>query len=327
MVSRRHVDPARVIEEVFYTALHRLFHNEGARSHFGFAHINAFSLSDGLPGWHLWFADRAGAYQMSLIRADCGVSGNQDSSEWITGRWRVRYYPAMDEAVLARFSAIENLARLGPLFDATGTPTPAGQEQLYRDLFVVGSVDVRIPLDRGFIEIAGISQDRWREIRPEGLYLDNEDETNMEVVAPGDLDRNVPGWEMTFFFYDRLLCGLCHAYGSSPTYAIDATRPAWQQEVVGRRQARPIPDPEAVTRLTCVGLPLPFVGDKRGLAGATCDNACQRLKSEGWHIVEAATDPDNAASLCVNPLWWSIREQTFTPPHGAEGHMCCYHDH
>ncbi len=327
MTSCPHLDPARVIEEVFYTALHRLFHNEGARSHFGFDHINAFSLSDGLPGWHLWFDSRAGAFQMSLISADCGSSGNQDSPEWITGRWMVRYFPAMDETVLDRFSAIENLARLGPLFDATGTPTPAGQKQLHRDLFVVGYVDVRIAPDRGFIEIAGISQDRWREIRPEGLYLGNEGETPVEVVAPGGFDRNVPGWELTFLFYDKLLCSLCHAYGSSPCFAIDANRPAWQQEVIGRRQGRPIPDPEAATHLMCVGLPLTSGADKRRLADMTCEDAGQRLKSEGWRIAETVTDPDHSASVFVNPFWWSIRDRIFTPPHGAEGHMCCYHDH
>lgn len=331
MTSHPHLDPARVIEEVFYTFLHRLFHDEGARSHFGFAHINPFSCPDGLPGWNLWFDDCAGAYQMALAKAEYGRSRSEEPSEWIAGRWVVKYFPPANEAALDEFSTIETLARLGPLFDATGTTTPAGREQLDEDLFIVGYVDVRIGRDRNYMEMTGVSQNRWREIRPEGLYLDTEEKPPVEVVAPGDIDRNVPGWALTFFFYDKLLCGLCHAYRSVPDFTLAGKRPGTQLEISGTRQVRRIPDMEAEGRLVCVGLPLasPPYGedDDPCRASAARDNALRRLRVEDWYFSMAAVDSQRPTFVKINPQWWSIWNRTFKIPHGAEGHLCCYRNH
>ncbi|MEE4264792.1 MAG: hypothetical protein V2I56_19060 [Desulfobacteraceae bacterium] len=325
-MSRPHVDPARVIEEIFYITLHRMFHNEGARSHFGFTHINAFSLSGGLPGWNLWFDGCEGAYQMSLVDADCCSSGGQDSPDWVKGRWAVHYFPAMNEKVLEGFSAIENLLRFGPMFDATGTLTPAGREQLDPAYFMVGDVDIRIALDRRFIEISGRSQDRWREMRPEGLYLGLEGEAPVEVVMPGDWDRDVPGWELTSFFYDKLVCGICQAYGSAPSFAFEGRRSARQLEIIGTRQTRSIPDPKAEGRLVCVGMPLSTEEDDPGRPTPTFEAERQRLILKGWRVSSAA-ETDCPGSSPFNPQWWSIRDRTFKVSHRAEAHLCCYQNH
>ena len=330
MNACHHIDPVRVLEEVFYTVLHRLFHSEGARTHFGFAQINFFTDGDGLPGWNLWFDGCDGAYQLILVESGTCGSGDDGESGEVTGRWAIRYFPAEDEAVLETFSTVEALARLGPLFDHTGTPANGGQARLDADLFVVGHLDVRVALDRHFIEIAAISQRRWCEIRTDGLRLATEGAEPMELVAPGAIDRNVPGWELSAFFQDKLVCGLCHAYGTAPAFTLTAQRAGTRLEIDANGQKRRISDSDSGNEENLLLVALPLAVDAWGaccLAVRKKRVVHRRLRRERWMVAPADPGPHDFSLVNVNPHWWHIKEQSFDACHGEHEHLCCYADH
>jgi hypothetical protein len=328
MESRHHIDPVRVLEEVFYTLLHRLFHNEGARNRFGFYQINGFASGNGLPGWNLWFDGCEGAYQIILSDSESAVTNSEHECDRVTGRWDIRYFPGEGEASLETFSTIEMMARWGPLFDPTGTPTHVGQSQLNADLFLVGYIDVCVSVDRSFIEISIRSQNRLCEIRSDGLRLDVNDPESITLVNPGAKDREVAGWDLSHFIYNKLLCALCHAYHTRPAFVIKAEQDGVYSEIDTDGMKRLIVDPGNLEYLLLAGFSLLCDGqasDDRG--PMEIETVHQRLIKNDWQITETYQSQPAKTAANVNANWWKIKDLNFREGCSTHTHLCCYADH
>lgn len=338
MTIRHRIDPVRIGEEIFYSIFHHIFNDEGARKHFEFSQINFFNSTDGLPGWNLWFRENTRAYQLVLVQAgeipDHNRSNHTDPPDApaVEGRFVVRYFPGEDDPELDNFSCAETLLRMGPLFDHTGTPSLTGQGRIDDNSFVVGYIDFRAGTGRNFVELECIAPNRWKDVRVDGLYLKTPENRDFEAVAPGGIDRDVPGWDLAFFLFDKLIVGCCYAFKTVP-YAVVTGRKAWTRFDIDRDNSLlETSDPDVNLFHMVTGLEIDPCGQESGYRGSVDRNAyiqavCHRLSDKGFFLSEVCGQPDKSPGSMVRAEWWTAKELCFSKDADAEMHHCCYHDH
>lgn len=333
MIAEYTKDPAGVIESIFYRMFHPLFHSAGARRHLSFSQINFYSNAHGFPGWHLWFDGKPGAYQLELVEEEF-IEHKTENAEIrlpVRGRFVVRYFPDEEEHVFNTFSCYEQMLRISSLFDNTGTPTPQGREQLHPSYFTIGYVDVRTNQDRDILELECFAPQRWRDIRVDGLLLKNDEENEYEAVHPGDIDRNVPGWELCFFLFDKLFSGFCHVYKQPPVFValaktngkvfmIDAHNNVEEKETRDFSQVYLVASMKLIHGTE--GKPADKV-DKVDTERSSCQ-VRDLLESYGSYEIRIYETPDPDCGQWINPQWWDMGGLHF---HGEEEEHCCYHDH
>lgn len=207
------------IEDIFL----RSFMDEDFRVAVGFEKIST-SMRD-LPSWFLWVNDRKGAYELEIIQGRTISQRTKKGKEahyW--GRTVLRYFPHPDEEVFNKFSIFEQVLRLGDAFDHTGTPKYAEVEKLHPSHFFIGSIEFFFASSGKVWRIILETQDRWIEYRMKGLKL-SKDGVQLEVLAPGEKDRNLPGWELCWPFFSKLVKAFCHVYQIHPSLVYIANAP------------------------------------------------------------------------------------------------------
>lgn len=337
MAARNSVDPVRIGEEFFYRLFHFLFHDEGARQHFELSQINFFNSREGFPGWNLWFQENTRAYQLALVEA-CTLQDEEPFTDTaspdtmvVKGRFAIKYFPAVDDPLLDNYSCTETLLRIGPLFDQTGTPTLVGQGRIDDSCFVVGYLDFRTDTSRSFIELDGMAPNRWRDVRVDGLYIETEKNGKIEAVAPGEIDRDVPGWNLSFFFFDKLFSVCGYAFKTSPYAAIFA-RKKWTRFDIDRNHCcKEQPDSDIELFHLVAGFEMNASGNGNHPPLPSREAYVQmvndRLTAEGFLLPEICTSPEESSCRVIRPWWWSTGELHFYPETDFETHHCCYQDH
>lgn len=328
MTIKNNIDPFRVGEEIFYNIFHHIFNDEGARKHFEFSQINFFNSTEGLPGWNLWFQENTMAYQLVLVDARQVFDHNRFfQGPSIEGRFAVRYFPGSDDLALDNYSCTETLLRLGSLFDNTGTPTLTGQESMDDSCFVVGYLDFRTDAKRNFFELECIAPNRWKDVRINGLYLNTPENEEYEMVAPGGIDRNVPGWDCAFYLFNKLILGCCHANKTMPLAVISAEKKWTRFDIDKDNNCMEMMDPDVDLFHMVTGFEIK-PGHLVPMSQETyIQTVSSRLTSEGFLLSHVCKRPDSIASIKINPEWWSIKNKKFTVDIDFEMHHCCYHDH
>lgn len=334
MEIESNVDPARVIEEAFTGVFQPLFHKEDARKYLGFSNISAFSNENDLPGWYLWFEGIDGSFQIELAQADLisirerGSERGPFSNTSAQGSCAIRYYPSEKEDTFETYSCYEQLIRLGPLFDSTGTPTPEGRRQIPKSYFIVGDINVRMSLSRDFLELECLATERWVDIRVDGLYLNAPDNKNYEAVSPGGRDRNVPGWMLTSFLFDKILSGFCYTFTVAPCVVFLSSKEAFtfyidEKNRVDKRMNSDLKQ----FRLVC-GLDLkekwcsPFKEYKN--IDLYTQSVKDRLQREEGDIKGIWKRPEDITTPDINPNWWKFKDMEFRE---GDTEISCYHDH
>jgi hypothetical protein len=133
--------------------------------------------------WYVWLRERPGAWQLVLA----GAEPLPGPARRVLGRLTVRHYPAAGPTLDA-FDPEERAAALAVL-DPTGTPRIELASRLGAHLFVVGTVDWALDLERDASLFSLASQDRLRT-REDGRVV-----------------RDVPGWTLASPIFS-LLAGL-----------------------------------------------------------------------------------------------------------------------
>lgn len=321
MTIRSNIDPVRIGEEILYNIYHQVFHNENIRTYLGFSQINFFCNDQGYPGWNLWFEKDAKTYQLTLAQAQVTQFSSTEVNHpsIIEGRLLIRYFPGEEDPVFDDFSCREILMRLGPQFDATGTPTIAGQKIIDDNDFVVGFLDFRTDTERSFLDISCTAPNVWREVRNKGLYLKNSEGKEYEAVNPGGTDRNIPGWELAFFLFDKIVSGFCRTCKTVPEVVTLAEK-AWDRFDIDGDNNR-VNTPDSDIRLFCLSLGFDTDSPHR-IAETSVQSTEGRLKAQGFQFLLAKDHPEK-----INPEWWTIKDMNFSEITGSETPHCCYHDH
>ena len=144
------------------------------------------------PVWYFWLADAPGAYSLSLAHAS---PLNQGGASLVQGIFVIKYYPAPTEPAFEGFSAQERSLVRGSRFDHSHTPVFEAKDLIDPNLFVVATLEV----------ISGPEQD-WALFTLEGQ---DQCRTVQEPLDdPGDpclISREVPGWQLAYPLFQRLL--------------------------------------------------------------------------------------------------------------------------
>ena len=326
-----HIDPVEIVESSLNRMFVTVFNNEAARQYFGFARISPFHSHAGLPGWYLWFEEKAGAYGVSITDAavQYRAADRPIGSSPMAARIAVAYFPDPDETVFDTFSWFEKIARVNDGFDDSGTPTLETRERLPQRYFTVGHIDLLMTGAGDLLSLACTAADEWVDIWPAGLELINPEGRPFQAVRAGARDRSVPGWSLTHILLDRLVSALLHCqqlrvkqvsgYGfAMPEYLIRADGPVEKtsdQPIKGYSlllipefsQAPGDPDDDPAQKLRC-------------WQDALDDTAYPKTRL--WKKAWSSSRPED--SQWGSADWWEVENLHF---HDHGEHLCaCYAD-
>jgi hypothetical protein len=187
--------------------LHDIMNRDNARERSNFEYM---SFGWGVfPGWYFWPKRRKGVYALKELGHERrGLRNRYDA------HFALYYYPALTEEVMADYSLLEKIIRRSELFDegeihvsgcchhepvscgvrrTKGIPTHYGREVMSADLFVIALVELlwmKDLLSRCVVRAA----ERW------------------QTIAGGSVDRNVPCWELAWFFINTLTTDVNRPY-------------------------------------------------------------------------------------------------------------------
>ena len=213
------------------------------------------------PGWYVWLAGRAGAYELLLA----GLGADRPESAWACGHFLVKYYPKPDEPVFAGFSARERRLVTGGHIGPAGTPRLEAQTLIDDSAFAVGVVDVALALDDSAARLAISSLDRIRAWPDQG-------------GSPARPDRDVPALALVHPLLP-VLAGAAAVGMDARAVSVHATSgPGFGFRVTGAGPA-PVPDPAVRLEEIRVSLARPEaeVAWPAGFAETADDGACRRL--------------------------------------------------
>jgi hypothetical protein len=207
----------RVMEDMFIL----LSLDEQACDRIGFTKISP--VIGKTSAWYLWPKDRKGAYSLQLAGtepADAKSDGTRSSRNkkvvWVVSDFILRYYPSPEEPIFEEYAFVERQVRTSPCFDHTGAPFSDKQDSIHKALFVIGTLHLAFDRELNFARLGISSQDRWTEILKGGAVVKTDHRRTIEVLPEGSVIRNVPGWELSWCFFDKLLLSFCYVHKSCP---------------------------------------------------------------------------------------------------------------
>lgn len=328
--TRTNIDPVWALERAFHDMFRSVFQYQGVRLHFGFSQISFFHNREGLPAWYLWFGEKKGAYKIALTSAALISPGSDDHSTLsaslphIQGSLAIHYYPSEEEDTFDSYSYFEKLIRLSSLFDHTGTPSFQRDPDIPVSHFVVGRIDVRTTPCLDFLELECVAPERWLDFRVDGLNLMAPDQQNHEVLGPGEKDRDVPGWALSWFLFNKITSGFCYHHRASPSEVLLIQDKGFKFHIDKDGRMRMSEDCTfSEFRLLARLAASRDRGDTRH-TGYSAMRASNRQNLKMGDLVGTWRHPEAGMPPWVNAAWWSAKEVTFGEdaiPHCCQGHL------
>jgi hypothetical protein len=165
-------------------------------------------LWDGGTGYYFWIDGAQGPFQLQLRDSSTQEDG---LGERTSGVFSIKCYPRPDSAIFGGFSAEERDLVHDSMFDDTGTPRFEAAPRIGPDLFVVGVLEVIFGPEEHAASFILESADRMIVRRAASATGSGE---------PASLwDRNVPGWEIGYVLFHRLVAMWAAFCRSGPSVA------------------------------------------------------------------------------------------------------------
>ena len=313
----------RVMEDTFIP----LFLDEQACQKIGFTHISR--LIGEMPGWYLWTKDRKGAFLLELVAIepmDMTHSISLDRIPELEASFVLRYYPSPDEPVFKDYALVERLIRLSPFFDQTGTPRTENRKEIHESLFMAGNLHLLFDRKLSLAILNVSAQDRWVEVRKDGLAGFDHSGQTIETIPQGFIDRNIPGWELTWSLFDKLLLGFCYVHRSIPyTRLSKSSGMTWH--IYTEDQVEEIQNPDVVQWTLETGILLQsntntstdVLDLKKGF------HDFFKISSENKISVGYFEEPPEKEHPWINANWWMSSSWSFPP--AREIQHCCFRDY
>lgn len=278
-----------------------------------------------MPAWYFWISESPGAYLFQLEEA-----GEESDGGGSRGLFSIKYYPRPGTEVFGRFSFEERSLIESDLFDNTGTPLAEAREKIPESLFNVAAVECVLGSDDAASRFTMESLDLMC-IRDETEVRRTSPGSNREEhFRPGEVGRSVPGWEIAYPLFDRLICLFAHYRKQKPTHIFMTRSPGFEYVYQGNKKlicretdavgvfALNILFPASGTTQITIGGGLP--------TGANDDTLCVVVfdhRSPCGHYHPPAARLPLVGSL--NPQWWSLADIHFRSQLAS---TCgCDHDH
>ncbi len=314
-----HVDPIHTAETLLNEIFQHLFQQDAARERLGFSRISQVSSPQGFPGWYLWLGDSQGVFHIEIASGPWMAPG----TSWMCGPQSpsqqsvplvLRYFPHVEDPSLDTFSCFEQIFRMGPHFDATGTPTFEGGRTMQESFYVVGQMIVSLGARQN--ETAWICQapERWQIYRTAGLTLEDASGVKMELIAPSGRDRDVEGWRLSRHIFDKIVSAYSFLAHRAPSAIGASAGPSAAYLIDELDRVQEISDDKMKTFTLWVSFDQDV--DLHVAAGL--------LTSGSMDLIGLWRLPGVVPKEWQNDEWWSISACHFSD----DGFLCpCYQEH
>jgi hypothetical protein len=177
------------------------------------------------PSWYFWLADSPGVYRLEMMDSEEGIDIQGDR---YTAIFKIKCYPYQEHPEFQSFSFLEKELVQSKLFDHTNTPAFEHQGDIPDDLFTVATVEMTLdPEGHGAIfsfESLGHLRTRFANETHQTFPMINLSRT----FGTQEIDRNVPGFQMGYPFFDCLMCLYANAHKQAPVNIRFSTSPGYE---------------------------------------------------------------------------------------------------
>ena len=318
-VSERY-DPVASVETLLNEVFLNAFRNDGVREHLGFENISPVPSRRGLPGWYLWFKDMAGVFFVGMTEGDeFSVDGEESANyagkDFGEVQLVIRYFPGTEEDLFDTFSCYEQIARIGPDFDDIGAPVFESNRAMRDDYFVVGHMSMSRNGSTGGVDFRCRGPEKWQVYRTDGLSLEDSSGAVVQVLSSGERDRNVPGWILSRYCFDRIVSAYRFMICRPPSSVGASYRPSvcYHIDRTDRVKVEKDEDLKFFTLLVAFS------------HGDDPHDTEKRLTCRGDTLVGLWDDLQAVPAEWSNPFWLTIHEHACHQDHGE---LCsCFRDH
>jgi hypothetical protein len=272
------------------------------------------------PAWYIWLSEAQGAYRLQLAEA----MTDEKSPAQKQGFFSIRCYPFHNADVFDTFSYEEQVLSRSSFFDDTHTPRFEDIQRIPNSLFNVAALEYRVNQDDTMACFTLESLDTLRCVYPEKTVQNFDLIGKSRLYQEGEIGRSVPGWQLAYPVFDRLLC-MYAFYSKSRPIRMRVTRSTGFHYVHTGKDTfvcLDTPDTQQWTASVCFAAPnssdmaihsykpdILSPEEESGQVEILLDRAfpCGHLR----HVEEIAS-VQTIKCTPVNPLWWSLAETAYT---------------
>jgi hypothetical protein len=265
------------------------------------------------PAWYFRIAQAPGVYRLQLEDA----SFIQDMpGHGARGMFSVSFYPFREHEVAGSFSFEERGLLASKFFDPDGTPTFEHMEEIPRGLFVVGTLDWRLDTDDRWALITLESLSTMR-VRYETERLEDFSQiTESRFYRRGEIARDVPGWDLSWQLFDRLISLQAYHSKTKPRRVAFARSQGFEHVYQGPPQGRQCLPADDV-HIYSIHVVFAHEGSEKDADRALSEELSrpdQEIVFSGafecgcpQHHPELPPEP-----VRLNPLWWTLPDGHFS---------------
>lgn len=256
------------------------------------------------PEWYIWIDGAPGAYALVFEEGEIIQAAEQTLA---LGQFAVKCYPDVGATVFDSFSPQEREMVTGDLFDHTHTPKLEATSAVPEAFFTVGSISLILDAAETAAMFTFDSLDflRWSLLnqifRQENCLYDAHDK---KVI------RNLPGWQIGYPLFDRLISLYAFHSKRSPTF-IGATQSPGFECIVDINQT---PQSQACDETKQWSTSVLFLNaaDTDAMVNATwrahLDSKEQIVYEQNFRNPTDNPKKENIGrpQVGINPLWWEL---------------------
>jgi len=175
---------------------------------------------DGPPAWYFWIDTVPGVHE---LRLEDTFTRDSEGRELNTGLFAVKFYPFPHTEIFNHFSFEEQTFIQSSFFDDSNTPMFEYYTEIPDVLFKVAVIELTLDTENNQALFKLESLDRIRTRFKKETVLECKPFNKNRRFHGGETDRDVPGWDLGYSLYDRIL-GLYANYSKTHPYRIIMTR-------------------------------------------------------------------------------------------------------
>jgi len=266
------------------------------------------------PAWYFWIENIPGAFSLQLENASTEKTGN---AEWGNGIFSIKHYPHPRQEVFKDFSFQEQCFVRSEYFDRTHTPRFEYKESIPATLFNVASMEYLAGPDDGPALFSLESLDVMRVSCKQPSVQKYAMLGKNRVFKGGEIDRKVPGWELGFTLFDRLLSLYSFYSKTKPLRVLITRSPGFEYVFDGNQNMQY----EDASDLSIYSLDVLFTSQNQAVADPEIvDLIDRRISGEDREIVydrsflcghfHNETNPFSQPAP-LNEQWWSLAESDY----------------
>jgi hypothetical protein len=239
------------------------------------------------------------------------------------GFFSIKCYPFDNTTVFDTFSHEERMLIQSGLFDETHTPRFEENQKIADSLFNVAAMEYRVNQDESMACFTLESLDTLRWIYPEETAQDFDPTLKSRCYRKGGIGRSVPGWQLGYPVFDRLLCMYAYYSKTRPVRVRIARSPGFEYVHTGAHtfECRDAPENHRLSATVFFASPNRpdmgiFLSEPEMLEPEEESDQAEILLDLAFtcghlHHSEKMAPLQGVEGATVNPLWWSLAETAY----------------